>query len=157
MQNLVVNKWLVNVICTSLIPSSSLDGTSSIQVWCRTHSSRATINNKTLFLKKLVFMIASSKKIICRAFSHTEKSEKGAGYKNTIQARRCARSFLVPQIKEADLCTQVPRHVSAMGIGEKKIDGKLEQGWAKMAEANDTHLDSELDRSWRIDGRPPLV
>ena len=39
-----------------------------------------------------------------------------------------ALSFLVLQIKEADLCTQVPRHVSAMGIGEKKIDGKLEQG-----------------------------
>ena len=75
-----------------------------------------------------MFIIASSKKIICRAFSHTEKSEKGAGYKNIIQARQCARSFIVPQIKEADLCTQVPRHVSAMGIGEKKIDGKLEQG-----------------------------
>ena len=74
-----------------------------------------------------MFIIASSKKIICRAFSHTEKYEKGAGY-NTIQARRCAHSFLVLQIKEADLCTQVPRHVSAMGIGEKKIDGKLEQG-----------------------------
>ena len=105
-----------------------------------------------------MFIIASSKKIICRAFSHTEKYEKGAGY-NTIQARRCARSCIVLQIKEADLyASACPGIHQAWEFGEKKIDGKLEQGelirWRKPTTRTLIQNSTGVEG---IDGRPPLV